>query len=197
MAFVEINNLSKSFGNNKVFTDLNIFIEKGQKVAIKGESGKGKTTLLRMLTGISNPDSGTISFDGKVLGDDTVKGIRSLIGYLPQGIDLLIDNGNQLCNLLEIEPMSIYNYIEALGLNKKKLAQPVSELSGGETQRLFTAIILGLKRPILILDEPTSALDANSILKLINLIWSMHELTVISTTHNQTWEKHCDKIIEL
>ncbi|MBC7124624.1 MAG: ATP-binding cassette domain-containing protein [Bacteroidales bacterium] len=197
MAFIEINNLSKSFGNKIVFKNLNVIIEKGQKIAIKGESGKGKTTLLRTLTGINYPDSGTISFDGKVLGDDTVKEIRSLIGYLPQGIDLLIDDGNQLCKLLEIEPKSIYNYIEALGLNKKKLVQPLSELSGGEKQRLLTSIILGLQRPILILDEPTSALDANSIGKLINLIWSMHELTVISTTHNQAWEEKCDKIIEL
>ncbi|QKG79497.1 ABC transporter ATP-binding protein [Tenuifilum thalassicum] len=197
MAFIEIKNLTKRFDNNLVINNLSFKIDRGEKVAIKGESGKGKTTLLRMLTGIGQPDSGTINFGGKTLSNDSAKELRALIGYLPQGIDLLIDNGNQLCNLLEIDPESIFNHLEALGLNKNKLTQPLSELSGGEKQRLLTSIILGLKRPIVILDEPTSALDSNSIQKLIKLIWGIPNLTVISTTHNRTWEQQCDKIIDL
>lgn len=150
-----------------------------------------------MLTGITYPDSGTINYNGIVLSNNSIKEISTQIGYLPQGIDLLIDSGNQLCNLLEIDPNSILTYLEALGLNHNKLKQPLTELSGGGKQRLLTSIILGLRRPILVLDEPTSALDTNSINKLIKLIWSFQDLTVISTTHNKPWEQHCDKIIEL
>lgn len=197
MATIEALGLTKSFGDKTIFHSLNIFVEQGQRVAIKGESGKGKTTLLRILAGIAEADSGRVLYNDKEFNTITAKTIRNHIAYLPQGIDLMVNDGNELCRMLAVDNEKVVDSLSALGLNVQVLNQPMAELSGGERQRMLISIILGLKRSILFLDEPTSALDDTSIKKVIDLIWSQTQLTLVSTSHNTIWVEHCDKVISL
>ncbi len=197
MATIEALGLAKSFGDKNIFNSLDIRVEKGQRVAIKGESGKGKTTLLRILAGIAEADSGRVLYNDKEFNAITAKTIRNHIAYLPQGIDLMVNDGNELCRMLAVDNEKVVDSLSALGLNVQVLNQPMAELSGGERQRMLISIILGLNRSILFLDEPTSALDDNSIKKVIDLIWSQTQLTLVSTSHNTIWVEHCDKVISL
>ena len=197
MATIEALGLTKSFGDKTIFHSLNIFVEQGQRVAIKGESGKGKTTLLRILAGIAEADSGRVLYNDKEFNTITAKTIRNHIAYLPQGIDLMVNDGNELCRMLAVDNDKVVDSLNALGLNAQALNQPMAELSGGERQRMLISIILGLNRSILFLDEPTSALDDTSIKKVIDLIWSQTQLTLVSTSHNTIWVEHCDKVISL
>ncbi len=197
MATIEALGLAKSFGDKNIFNSLDIRVEKGQRVAIKGESGKGKTTLLRILAGIAEADSGRVLYNDKEFNAITAKTIRNHIAYLPQGIDLMVNDGNELCRMLAVDNEKVVDSLSALGLNVQVLNQPMAELSGGERQRMLISIILGLNRSILFLDEPTSALDDTSIKKVIDLIWSQTQLTLVSTSHNTIWVEHCDKVISL
>ncbi|MDD2278152.1 MAG: ATP-binding cassette domain-containing protein [Bacteroidales bacterium] len=197
MSELEVENLTKVFGEKQIFSSLSFSVDKGQKVAIKGESGRGKTTLLRILAGIVAPDMGEIRYGYTLFNAHTAKSIRSKMAYLPQGIEFIAKDGNELCEMLFVDKAKVSKSLDALLLNTSILEQPFSELSGGEKQRMLTSIILGLSRPILLLDEPTSALDANSTKRLIELIWTLPDITLISTSHNPIWEKHCDKVISL
>lgn len=194
---LEVINLSKKFDDKHILTSLSFSVEKGQKIAIKGESGRGKTTLLRLLAGIVAPDSGEIRFGDKIFNALSAKSIRNRIAYLPQGIDFIAEDGNELCEMLSTDKGKVTKSLDALFLDGSILEQPFAELSGGEKQRMLISIILGLNRPILMLDEPTSALDANSTKRLIDLIWGFPDITLISTSHNPIWEEHCHKVISL
>lgn len=197
MLELEVANLSKRFGDKKIFNSLSFSVDKGQKITIKGESGRGKTTLLRVLAGIVAPDSGEIRFGDTVFNAHSAKEIRNRMAYLPQGIEFIAKDGNELCEILSINYEEVVKSLNALLLDANILEQPLAELSGGEKQRMLTSIILGLNRPILLLDEPTSALDANSTKRLIDLIWGLPNITLISTSHNPVWEEHCHKVISL
>ena len=194
---LKVVNLSKRFDDKHIFTSLSFSVDKGQKISIKGESGRGKTTLLRILAGIAAPDGGEIRFGDKVFNAHSAKCIRNRIAYLPQGIDFIAEDGNELCQMLFTDKGKVTKSLDALFLDGNILEQPFAELSGGEKQRMLISIILGLNRPILMLDEPTSALDANSTKRLIDLIWGFPDITLISTSHNSIWEEHCHKVISL
>ncbi|MDY0200259.1 MAG: ABC transporter ATP-binding protein [Tenuifilaceae bacterium] len=194
---IEVNNLTKYFEQRVIFEKLSFLVKKGQKVTITGASGKGKTTLLRMLAGVIAPDEGCISFNNQVFNSQTAHIIRQQIAYLPQGIDLMVSNGVELAQLLQIEPKSAFSYLEKLLLSPNIMQQPFAEISGGEKQRMLISLILSLQRPILFLDEPTSALDKNSSEKLMDLIWSNPNISMVSTSHNPEWEERCEQVIQL
>lgn len=194
---VEASGIQVTFGSKVILNDINFAIEQGQKVSITGVSGRGKTTLLRILAGIVPPNMGSVSFDGEPFNRQTAKNIRSKIAYLPQGVELMATNGKELADLLSIDILSAVTILKQLKLEKQALYQPFADLSGGEKQRLLISLILSLNRPILLLDEPTSALDQTSTDVLMELIWGREELTVISTSHSALWNSKCHKIIEL
>lgn len=194
---IKANSITKQFEQRIIFENLNFAVAKGQKVTITGASGKGKTTLLRIIAGIDAPNKGSISFGNEIFNSNTAKTIRQQIAYLPQGIDLLVNNGLELAQLLHINYKQAIPYLKKLLLNPSIIEQPFTAVSGGEKQRILMSLILSLQRPILLLDEPTSALDANSIETLMELIWSNQKLTMVSTSHNPEWEKRCEKVIRL
>ena len=194
---IEVNNLAKYFDKRIIFENLNFVAQKGQKVTITGASGKGKTTLLRILAGIAAPDKGSITFNNQIFNGQTARALRQQIAYLPQGIDLMVNNGVELAQLLHIDYKLSIPYLEKLLLQPSIIEQPFAAVSGGEKQRILVSLILSLQRPILLLDEPTSALDKNSAEKLMNLIWSNPKITMVSTSHNPEWEKRCEQVIRL
>jgi polar amino acid transport system ATP-binding protein/putative ABC transport system ATP-binding protein len=196
---IECKNISLSFSDKLIFNNLNFFIKEGENVCFSGPSGKGKTTLLKILQGFVIPDAGEVRINNKPLHTSTIKEIRELIIYIPQNINLPVNNGLELMKLLNIPSnvQLVEEYLLKLGLEKDFISKDFSKISIGEKQRIIISICLSLDKEIILIDEPTSSLDEGSIKLLTKTIKSLNGKTIISASHNQTWLESTDKTISL
>lgn len=196
---IRAQNLSLSFNKVFVFKDLGFSINQGENVCFSGPSGKGKSSLLKILQGYIIPDTGFIEIDGMVLNSQNIKYIRSLMAYIPQNINLPVTNGEELLKLISNQESrkKVYHFIEGLGMNADMLMHPFDEMSGGQKQRVVIAICLSLERKIILLDEPTSSLDDDSIGKLISVTGNLNNSTVVSASHNHKWISFVDNNIAI
>ena len=157
---VEIKNLSFGYAGEKIFDDFNLTIERGEKIAIVGESGAGKTTLLYLLTKLFPPDNGTIALGGKIAASTFTNYIFSK--SIRHNFQMLREN---------ISDEEILSALKLCGLEDFEIDLAIGEdgenLSGGERNRLQIALALAQDAEILILDEPTAGLDKNRAEKLI------------------------------
>jgi nitrate/nitrite transport system ATP-binding protein len=165
VAFLELKNVSKSFGGAPVLKDVNLSIEKGEFVAIVGFSGAGKTTLINMITGLLKPDSGTSKLNGvEITEPGPDRGVvfqnYSLLPWLTvfENIQLAVDQVNPSWTKAK-KTEHVEKYIAMVNLTPAREKKP-SELSGGMRQRVSVARALAMDPQILLLDEPLSALDA-------------------------------------
>lgn len=193
-------NLSFSYSNKKVITDLSFQISVGSIVRIAGESGIGKTTLCLLLMGFLKPDKGSIkAFNGQneLQGD-----IRSLFAYVPQ--DNILFSSTVRKNFELLAPASEEKIMEALKfacLDEEitSLDTPLNErgkgLSIGQLQRLAIAIAYAKDRPIFLLDEFSSALDVNNAAKIAEHLKASKK-TIIYISHK---EEHlmADQVIQI
>jgi len=210
--FIKIENVSFSYDNNKqVFKNLNLTIKSNSITGIIGPSGKGKTTLIDLISGLLIPDEGIIKFDDFVLTKDNSFVIRRNIGYLPQ--ESLFIDGTIRENLIwdtnfEITDSDIefvLNDVNAFGILSNKNLTLDSEIlnykysfSGGELQRLALSRVLLRKPKLLILDEATSALDEKNEDTIIELMKSLKaNTTIVFVTHKKRLIEHFDEIINL
>ncbi len=189
-----------------VIQDCSFQVNEGEKVALKGESGSGKTTIFRLLLGFEQPDAGEIRYKNDILNDETVQQLRRQCAWLPQDLDLgtgivksLIQFPFQFNTNATFEPSdnTLRATFNSLGLDESLLDKEFSDLSTGQRQRVGIALCHLLDKPVLLLDEPTSALDAASKEKVANLLLSESSKTVISTSHDPWWLDRCDSVIDL
>jgi len=170
-----IKKLSFSYpGNKPVLTDINMCILKGKMIAIVGQSGSGKTSIVDLIMGFYEPDAGEITIDDISLKDFNINSYRKKIGYVPQ--DSVLFNTTIRDNLLwandyateeEIEyacrQANAYEFIEELPLKYDTVVGDRGvRLSGGQLQRIALARAIIRKPALLIMDEATSSLDTNS-----------------------------------
>lgn len=147
---IKIENASVKYETTEVFNNLNLKINKGERVSIVGPSGCGKTSLLYCIKGLTELSSGYILFDGVVQKD---------IGLLFQDDRLLPWKTVKKNIVLGLEEdNNVQKYIDMVGLTGHEEKYP-SELSGGERQRVALARVLIRKPKVLLLDEPTASLD--------------------------------------
>lgn len=168
-------------------------------MCISGPSGRGKSSLLKMLQGYILPDAGLIEIGDMQLNVENIKQIRSMMAYIPQNINLPVNNGKELLKLV-IRGNSreqVYYFIEELGMSSDMLERRFDEMSGGQKQRIVIAVCLSLGREIILLDEPTASLDNDSVKKLISVIQCLEDKTILSASHNSEWIKSADKMIIL
>ena len=185
---LEVNNLSKSFGDVLVLDNINFVIKKGDIVSIVGPSGSGKSTLLRCLNYLEKPSKGDVIFEGNKVNKIVGKGI----GMVFQQFNLF-PNMTVLDNII-LSPvkLKIMSYkdalkkacelLEIIGLSDKKDNYP-NELSGGQKQRLAIARTLMLNTKIILFDEATSALDNESqeyIKKTIDALVKNHTIIIVA-----------------
>ena len=203
---ISFKNVSISFEQEKIIENLSFNIKKGDKLAITGSSGKGKSTILNVLLGFIPDYTGKIHVFNTLLSEDTIKYIRQKTAWLPQEItfdfetvnDLLLSpfqfsiNKNQKPKNTEIDFI-----LNEFDLSKKLLKKKINEISGGQKQRIALASVMLMKKPLIILDEPTSALDENLKEKICNYILSDKETTIISSTHDKYWISESSKILKL
>ena len=192
MAFLELKNVSKSFGGMSVLKDINLSIEKGEFVAIVGYSGAGKTTLISLVAGLLKPDSGTAKLnDLEITEPGPDRGIvfqnYSLLPWLTvfENILLAVDQVNPNWSSAK-KAEHVEKYIAMVNLTPARDKKP-SELSGGMRQRVSVARALAMDPQILLLDEPLSALDALTRATLqdeISRIWQENQKTVVMITND-------------
>jgi ATP-binding cassette subfamily B protein len=205
---ISINNITFSYNfGEKIISDLSLNINEGEKIAIVGESGCGKTTLSYMMIGFYQPQNGYIEIDGQKLCDCSLQSIRQNIGIVQQ--DVLLFDGTIKENLLFGNPKATDDELESAcrlaGITNfcKKLPDSINTvigskgvaLSGGEKQRIAIARIY-LKNPkIIIFDEATSALDSDTEMQ-IHKSWkqALDGRTVIVIAHRQSSVMLCDKV---
>ncbi|MDR8391229.1 ABC transporter ATP-binding protein [Aliifodinibius sp. S!AR15-10] len=208
MALINFDGVTFQYGDSTtpVINNFSASIGMGQKVAIKADSGTGKTTLLRLLLGFEELKSGDIRYQGTSIASDNFATIRKATAWLPQ--DLNIGDGTVgevIDRIFEFQYNrskkpggdQIKSKLSLLGLSSSLLPKPFRELSTGQRQRVGLVLCHLLDRPLMLLDEPTSALDEDSKQKAIDLLFSDNGQTIISTTHDPFWLERCDKIIEL
>lgn len=188
---LELVNIKKSYDGVTILNDMNLSIEKGEIVSILGPSGCGKTTLLNMILGITEPDSGTILFQGEDItrvpmekrGFNIVFQDYALFPNLNvyRNITYGLRNKPDISTRQEVEEL-----IDLLGL-REHLTKKIEQLSGGQKQRVALARTMVMKPKILLLDEPLSALDGvikESIKEKIKTIAKEFHLTTIIVTHD-------------
>lgn len=196
---IRIEHVLLNFQGKLIFEDLNVHIKPGENVSISGESGKGKTSLLKLIQGYVLPDSGSIVINDDILTNKSVHRLRKEMAWIPQNINLPVNNGYELMRLLNIseKKKEIAGFMEKLGLETDMPDKDFSKISGGQKQRMVISIVLSLDRPIILLDEPTASLDEKSIHRLMELMDSLENKTILSASHHQAWVDHSDKVIAL
>ena len=197
---IEFKKVSLAFGEQEICKDLDLQIKKGECFCFVGGSGKGKSSLLKMLMGILSPSSGSISINQIELTDGTCHQIRNLMSWLPQNVNLPVENSAELQALLCLQPDEVrryHDYLQALEISPQTEQKNFQELSGGQKQRILLAACLCQDKEILLLDEPGSALDEQTVELLLQLIQSIENKTIISVSHNPQWIRACNQTYQL
>lgn len=201
-----IRNITKKFGEKVVLENFNLEIKKGEMVALMGESGKGKTTILNLIGLLDDDYQGELLIEKEKVGKkEKVLYFRNKLGYLFQNF-ALIDNKTVNQNL-DIALEYVKNKekgnlkqqaLEKVGLSDKA-NQKVFSLSGGEQQRVAIARLLIKPCDIVLADEPTGSVDEKNKENIFNLLKSLNELgkTIIIVTHDKEIGQWCDRIINI
>lgn len=212
---LKIEHLRKHFGNKEVLVDVNLEVNKGEVMAIIGQSGHGKSVILKTIMGLIIPDGGRIIFENEVISSPTMRSedygnVRNRFGMLFQGA-ALFDSMNVGENigfpLRERTKMShdqikkvVEETLEMVGLRGIENVMP-SELSGGMRSRVGLARAIAMNPEVMLYDEPTSALDPIMSDKINDLIIDMKKkmsMTSIVVTHDMASAyKVADKIAML
>lgn len=206
---LELKNISKSFDSRFVWKNLNLKIADGQILCIVGQSGGGKTTLLRCISGLEKLDSGQLLLDGQLFdptdrqNDDVVIGVVfqdfQLFPHLTVLQNIILAPELALKQDPEQAKKAAKDLLEKLSLADKADLYPY-QLSGGQKQRVAIARALAMKPKILCYDEPTSALDPGLRDKVKEIILQLKNdgMTQIVVTHDWDFaEQIADSIFKL
>ncbi|MCB1307622.1 MAG: ABC transporter ATP-binding protein [Leptospiraceae bacterium] len=201
---IEFDRVSIQLANRCLLENFSTTIQTGDRAVIVGPSGAGKSTLLRAIAGFIPLQSGSIRCCNVPVDNEHIQSVRELIAYTPQDFDdegsvqEAIDRPYQFRANQQRRPDAdrISATLDKLGLEKRILAQRVSQLSGGERQRIGILIAYLLDRPVWLLDEPTSALDPEARRRVLRLVFSAPDKTILSVSHDREWIRKCHPVIE-
>ncbi len=203
---LEIRDVKKSFGDQKVLDGISLDVEKGDVVAILGPSGSGKTTFLRCLNYLETADSGSMVFDGEpfnlhAAGKKDIARLRRKTGFVFQNYNLFL-NKTVLQNVTlgltsgagmdrkQAEIIAV-QALEKVGMADKLKSYP-SQLSGGQQQRVAIARAMATEPEIIYFDEPTSALDPELIGEVLTVMRRLAEdgMTMLVVTHEMDFARN-------
>lgn len=208
---IRFDNVSFSHPGNLVLKQFNLDIQKGDFVDLVAPSGKGKTTLVHLLIGFLNPDSGTIHINGRAADAETLAGYRTQIAYVKQQTFLIHDTIQRNITLSEqtTDTVLLNQAIAASGLRPwmetfpegadKLISDSGKNVSGGQRKRIAIARALYKNADIIILDEPFSELDEASERKLLQYFKTLAQQgkIIILITHNRISAEYCNKTVLL
>ena len=178
--------------NRQLITDLSFKLGQGEFIGLLGANGSGKSTILKLGTGILKPGSGTVRLWGKDIHTLRNRDRAKLISYLPQTLDITVP-----FTIKELVSMGLYPYdippamtvdeaLDLVGLGSKS-GSHLSDLSGGERRRIFIAMTLVQGAGLLLLDEPLANLDIKYQIELVRLLKKLREkknISVVMALHD-------------
>ena len=194
---IRFEQVTKAYGDQVILKAFDLKIRKGEFLTVIGSSGSGKTTMLKLINGLSAPTQGKIYIDGKDISQENQTLLRRNIGYVIQGIGLfphmtVRKNIAYVPSLLnqhdkERTRKAVERLIGVVGLEQEMLDRYPSELSGGQRQRVGIARALAANPDILLMDEPFAALDAITREQMQLLLVTLHArigMGIILVTHD-------------
>ena len=200
---INVENLSKNFGDLKVLKNISTTVNKGEVISIIGPSGSGKSTFLRCINKLEEPTEGHIYIDGMDLMDKNtdINKIRERVGMVFQHFNLF-PNMTVLENLTlsptivkkeskeEAEKYALY-LLQKVDLSDKANSYP-NQLSGGQKQRIAIARALAMKPEVILFDEPTSALDPEMIKEVLDVMRNLAKegMTMLIVTHEMGFARN-------
>ncbi len=183
---IKITNLKKTFGKERVLKDINLFIEKGERVVIFGDNGSGKTTLLRCIIGLYGYEGKikVFSMDARIKRSE----IAERTGYTPQMPPPISMSVSQLIdfvfNLSRQEQEKTYDMLDRIGFYRGSINRSFRKLSGGMQKKVLIAIALGRTPDLLIFDEPVAYIDPDSRKIISDITNSLpRDITILYTSH--------------
>lgn len=216
MPLIQTKKLTKIYKNGEqilaALNNIDLEIEQGEIVALKGQSGSGKTTLMHLLGCLDFPSSGQFLLDGQEISAYSSKQLAYIrnqkLGFVFQNFHLLNDL-NAVENVIlpqlyggiaeNVARKKACELLEIVGLEHRIYHYP-NELSGGQKQRMAIARALAMDPPILLADEPTGNLDSENAHKIIDLFWEINRLkrtTIILVTHEQGIAQRAQRCITI
>ena len=221
MNYISVENISKSYGDRTLFSNLSFGINKNQKVAFVAKNGTGKTSILNIIAGLDTPDEGQVIqrkdiqiaylsqnqiFDNSLSVEQTIFATENRILPIIKQYEKALENPENSDNYQKaFDLMDQHNAWDfetqyKLVLSKLKLndlSMKVGKLSGGQKKRLSLAILLINKPDLIILDEPTNHLDLEMI-EWLEEYFKKEKITLFMVTHDRYFlERVCNEIIEL
>lgn len=209
MSILSLNNICFSYGAKKVLKDLSLEFEKEKMYCIVGKSGAGKTTLLSVLSGLAEPDSGTILYEGKDIKKINKYKFRSkYIGVIFQSFNLVTKFTAMENVVLSMEIAGVHGVnkkekamklLESVGLDSDEANRRVLKLSGGQQQRVAIARALSYDADIILADEPTGNLDGETQKEIMSIFRQLADSgkCVILVSHSPEVADSCDQIYTL
>ena len=209
MSILSLNNICFSYGTNKVLKDLSLEFEKAKMYCIVGKSGAGKTTLLSVLSGLAEPDSGTISYNGDDIKKINKYKFRSkYIGVIFQSFNLVTKFTAMENVVLSMEIAGVrgvnkkekaMELLESVGLDSDEANRRVLKLSVGQQQRVAIARALSYDADIILADEPTGNLDGETQKEIMGIFRRLADSgkCVILVSHSPEVANNCDQIYTL
>lgn len=207
---IGFDNVSFCYGRRKILQGVSFVIPRGQKVALVGESGGGKSTIIKLILGVIQSEEGSIRVNGKRIDAESLERLRGGISYVPQSSTLFQTTLEKNITLCEeaAEDTRLITSVKCSGAEEvvngtekgflTVFGRDVSALSGGQVQRICLARALYRDVPILLMDEPTSALDAkNEELFRQTLLRIEPEKTLLVVTHRLNLTKDFGRIMVL
>ena len=209
---IQIENLTKSFGDLQVLKGVNLTINKGEVISIVGSSGAGKTTLLQLIGTLDKPTGGTVRFNGEDLGRLSNKRLAAFrnrhIGFVFQ-FHQLLPEFTALENIVipaliagrkkseaESEAMQL---LQVMGLEERAHHKP-AEMSGGENQRVAVARALINHPDVVLADEPSGSLDTKNKEELHKLFFDLRDRygqTFVIVTHDEALASYTDRTLHM
>jgi iron complex transport system ATP-binding protein len=207
---LEVRNLDVYYNSTRILKQINFSANKGEFIGLIGANGSGKTTLLKAVVRILKPEAGCVLFDGKNIIGMSIKEIAKNIAVVPQSISIDFDFTVEEIVLMGRTPyIKAQEKIEDIKITTQAMKHTntyhlknrlITEISGGELQRVVIARALAQEPVILLLDEPTSHLDLNHQIEILKLLkcFSRKGLIIIAVIHDLNMAAYyCDKIILL
>ena len=203
----EVRNVTLTLEDTTILRDISFAVAEGEKAVIFGESGAGKTSVLKCILGIYRPQQGSVLVDGSILNEQTIGEIRRKICYMPQFIQSFPEETTlefierpfsfRVNQHLKPDRGEILVLFGRLQLREALLSMKMQSLSGGEKQRVGLVRATLLKRILFILDEVTSSIDDENREKVMDFLFNNDGITVLSVSHDSAWKKAATKRIEM